>query len=82
VLVLRQRGAVTMGSLNFSASKDRVVVEIHAEGDSYGHDGCDSTDCHWTPDGRETVYLSIDDAKKLRRDLDDAIKKVARAVRS
>lgn len=67
-----------MGSLNFNASDGRVTVEMHAEGDPYGHDGCDSVDCHWSPDGHETLYLDVAAAEKLRRELGDAIKKARR----
>lgn len=67
-----------MGSLTFNESNGRVTVEIHAEGDPYGHDGCESTDCHWSPDGHETLYLDIDAAVKLRAQLDEAIKKARR----
>jgi len=65
-----------MGSLTFTAHKDQVVVEIHAEGDPCGHDGCDSADCHWISDGYETMYLDLDAAKELRQKLDAAIKQV------
>lgn len=68
-----------MGSLTFAASKDRVVVEMHAEGDPYGHDGCDSADCHWEPTAYETLYLDIDTAKKMRRELDAAIRRAQEA---
>jgi hypothetical protein len=63
-----------MGSLNFTAYKDRVIVEIYAEGDPYGHEGCDSANCHWISDSHETLYLDIDAAKEIRRKLDGAIK--------
>ena len=62
-----------MGSLNFTAQKDLVIVEIHAEGDPYGHEGCDSVDCCWISDSHETLYLNIDAAKEIRQKLDDAI---------
>lgn len=77
-----------MGSINFSAdlsrrapSGGRVIVEIHAEGDPYGHDGCDSADCHWTPEGYETLYMDVAAAEELRRKLDDAIKQAKKTAR-
>lgn len=63
-----------MGSLNFRSYEGRVLAEIHAEGDPYGHDGCDVADCHWMPNSHETLYLDIDAAKKIQRELDVAIK--------
>lgn len=68
-----------MGSLTFSSSKDRVCAEMHAEGDRYGHDGCDGDGCHWTPDSYETMYMSIEDAKKLKRSLALAIQNAQRS---
>jgi len=67
-----------MGSLNFTVHKDQVVVEVNAEGDPYGHDGCDSSDCHWSPDSHETQYLDIEAATELRRALDAAIEEAQR----
>jgi len=69
-----------MGRLNFIPHQNRVIVEIHAEGDPYSHDGCDSVDCHWVSDSYETMYLDIDTAKELRRKLDDAIKQAQKML--
>ena len=64
-----------MGSVEFRSYDGRVLVELHAEGDPYGHDGCDGgANCHWDPNSSETLYLDVADAKRLRRSLDIAIK--------
>jgi len=52
-----------MGSLSFSACKGQVL----------------SADCHWTPDSYETLYMDIEAAKRLRKELDDAIKRAKKA---
>jgi hypothetical protein len=70
-----------MGNVSFAASGTRVVVEMHAEGDPYGHDGCDSADCHWSPASFETQYLDLDAARALRNQLDAAIKAAQKATR-
>lgn len=69
-----------MGDINFTEYNGRVLVEIHAEGDQYGHDGCDSADCHWTPNSHETLYLDIAAAKEMRRKLDAVIKQASRSA--